>query len=80
MNSKVCINKQIQWSLDSDEEESVTINDGELSYGLAKLKGGLNCTQQRICTIILLLDKIDGRKWYVQWGMEYGNSNIRRYF
>lgn len=59
---------QVQWSLDSEKEGSVTINDDDLSYetgnGTFELYPTKNIYQ------FLLLDKVTGRQWHVQWGME----------
>ena len=70
--------KQVQWSLDSDNEGSVTINDDDLSYGYGYGSGSFELYPTKNMYQFILLDKTDGRKWHVQWGMEYGNRWIRR--
>ena len=72
--------KQVQWSLDSDKEGSVTINDDDLSYGYGYGSGSFELYPTKNMYQFVLLDKTDGRKWHVQWGMEYGNRWIRRIF
>ena len=70
--------KQVQWSLDPGEEGSVTINDDDLSYGYGYGSGSFELYPTKNMYQFILLDKTDGRKWHVQWGMEYGNRGIRR--
>ena len=72
--------KQVQWSLDSDKEGSVTINDDDLSYGYGYGSGSFELYPTKNMYQFILLDKTDGRKWHVQWGMEYGNRWIRRMY
>lgn len=72
--------KQVQWSLDSDKEGSVTINDDDLSYGYGYGSGSFELYPTKNMYQFILLDKTDGRKWHVQWGMEYGNRWIKRMY
>ena len=72
--------KQVQWSLDSDKGGSVTINDDDLSYGYGYGSGSFELYPTKNMYQFILLDKTDGRKWHVQWGMEYGNRWIRRMY
>lgn len=69
---------QLQWSLDSDKEGSVTINSDDLSFetgsGTFELYPTKNMYQ------FILLDKVIGRQWHVQWGMEASKRWIRRFF
>ena len=58
---------QVQWSLDRDQEGSIPINDTDLSYGYGSGVFELYPTQNMYQFI--LLDKTDGRKWHVQWGI-----------
>lgn len=59
---------QIQWSLDSEKEGSVTINNVDLSYGTGN--GTFELYPTKNIYQFLLLDKVTGRQWHVQWGME----------
>jgi hypothetical protein len=68
--------KQVQWSLDSDEEGSFTINDVDLSYGYNS-SGSFELYPTKNMFQFILLDKTDGRKWHVQWGLEYDKRWIR---
>lgn len=70
--------KQVQWSLKESEEFSTYINDLDLSFesgpGTFELYPTKNMYQ------FLLLDKTDGRRWHVQWGMKSGERWIRRIY
>lgn len=70
--------EQIQWSLNSDQEFSVPINDSELTFysecGTYELYPTKNMYQ------LILLDKTLGRRWHVQWGLESEKRWIRRIF
>ncbi len=70
--------KQVQWSLDSDNEGSLTINDDDLSYGHGYGSGSFELYPTKNIYQFILLDKTRGRKWHVQWGMEYAKRWIRR--
>lgn len=70
--------KQVQWSLDSDKEGSVTINGDDLSYGFGYGSGSFELYPTKNMYQFILLDKTDGRKWHVQWGMDYDKRWIRR--
>ena len=69
---------QLQWSLDSDNEFAVTINSEDLSQntgcGTFELYPTKNIYQ------FILLDKVTGRHWHVQWGMETSKRWIRRIY
>lgn len=71
--------EQLQWSLDSDNEGSVSINSEDLS-----LFGGTNGTFELYPTKnmyqFILLDKVSGNQWHVQWGMEDTKRWIRRIY
>lgn len=68
----------VQWSLDDEEEFSVTLNDEDLSYdtgcGTFELYPTKNIYQ------FLLLDKVTGRRWHVQWGFESSKRWIKRIY
>lgn len=70
--------EQIQWSLDSNKEFSVTLNSSDLS-----LYEGLNSFElyptQNMYQFILL-DRATGRTWHVQWGTESKKRWITRIF
>ena len=69
---------QLQWSLDSDEEFSVIINSADLSLdtgcGTFELYPTKNIYQ------FILLDKVTGRHWHVQWGINSSKRWIRRIY
>ena len=69
---------QLQWSLESDNEGSVPINSDDLSLdsgcGTFELYPTMNMYQ------FILLDKVNGRQWHIQWGMESSQRWIRRFY
>ena len=68
--------KQFQWSLDSDKEGYVIINDEDLSF-LGSHNGTFELYPTENMYQFLLLDKCMGRMWHVQWGMESSKRWIR---
>ena len=68
----------VQWSLDDGKEGSVTLNDEDLSLdtgcGTFELYPTKNMYQ------FILLDKVTGRKWHVQWGFEASKRWIKRIY
>lgn len=72
--------EQVQWSLDSKDEGSVTINEEDLTYGYGY---GSNCFElypTKNMYQFILLNKTNGRKWHVQWGMKSSERWIRRIY
>lgn len=69
---------QVQWSLEDKEEFSVTLNDTDFSLddrcGTFELYPTKNIYQ------FLLLDKVTGRRWHVQWGFEAKKRWIKRIY
>ena len=67
--------EQVQWSLDDDNEGSVYINRDPLSYttncGTYELYPTPNMYQ------FILLNKVTGQTWHVQWGIESNKRWIR---
>lgn len=72
--------EQVQWSLDSDNEGSVTINDQDLTFGYGYGSGSFELYATKNIYQFILLDKTDGRKWHVQWGMKATQRWIRRLY
>lgn len=68
---------QVQWSLDRDEEFSVSVNCENLSWSSGSFFE-LYPTQNMYQ--FLLIDKSDGRMWHVQWGFKYKERWIRRIY
>lgn len=69
--------EQVQWSLDTDKEGSIIINNEDLSWisgSLFELYPTQNIYQ------FLLLDKSNGRTWHVQWGMEDNKRWMRQIY
>ncbi|WP_289202817.1 hypothetical protein [Bacteroides acidifaciens] len=69
--------EQVQWSLDTDKEGSVSINNEDLSWSSGSLFE-LYPTQNMYQ--FLLLDKTNGRAWHVQWGMKDKERWMRRIY
>lgn len=68
--------EQVQWSLETDTEFSVEINNADLSksgYGA----GSFELYPTKNIYQFILIDTHDGRKWHVQWGIEDENRWIR---
>ena len=72
--------EQVQWSLDSDNEGSVTINDEDLTFGYGYGSGSFELYPTKNMYQFILLDKTNGRKWHVQWGMKRSKRWIRRIY
>lgn len=69
---------QLQWSLDSDKEGSLTINNDDLSLGSGS--GTFELYPTKNMYQFILLDKVTGRQWHIQWGMEASKRWIRRFY
>lgn len=69
----------VQWSLDSDNEGSSTINNEDLRF--LKFGNEINGTFELYPTDnmyqFMLLDTIMGRMWHVQWGFKASERWIR---
>lgn len=72
--------EQVQWSLKSLEEGTLTINNDDLSYGMGYGSGSFELYPTKNMYQFILLDKTDGRKWHVQWGTKSGERWIRRIY
>ncbi|MCA4531502.1 hypothetical protein LDZ77_03015 [Bacteroides xylanisolvens] len=71
---------QVQWSLDSDKEGSMTINSDDLSFGMGYGSGSFELYPTQNIYQFILIDKTDGRKWHVQWGLSETKRWIRRMY
>lgn len=69
---------QVQWSMDSENEGSIIINDEDLSLGLGS--GTFELYPTKNLFQFILLDKVTGRQWHIQWGMETTKRWIRRIY
>lgn len=72
--------RQLQWSLNSDNEGTVSINDDDLNIGYGYGSGSYELYPTKNMYQFILLDKTDGRKWHVQWGMDLSKRWIRQIF
>ena len=70
--------KQVQWNLDEDKEFTSTINSEDLNLGYGYGSGTFELYPTKNMYQFLLIDKTNGRKWHVQWGLEDSKRWIRR--
>lgn len=71
--------KQVQWSLDKDKEFTVSLNSKELDSGLGQLYGPgiFELYPTKNMYQFILLNKLTGARWHVQWGLEDSKRWIR---
>ena len=69
--------KQVQWSLDEKNEGSFVINNVDLSWGTGYGSGSFELYPTSNIFQFILIDKTNGRKWHVQWGLKNANRWIR---
>ena len=72
--------KQVQWSLKDSEEGTWTINGDDLNYGAGHGSGTYELYPTKNIYQFILLDKTDGRKWHVQWGIGDSKRWIKRIY
>lgn len=72
--------EQLQWSLDDDKEGTVTINSEDLTYGIGSVAGIFELYPTNNIYQFILLDKLTGRSWHVQWGIDASKRWIRRIY
>ena len=72
--------EQVQWSLEFDKEGTTTINSDDLSYGVGPGPGTFELYPTKNMYQFILIDKTDGRKWHVQWGLSDSKRWIRRIY
>lgn len=64
--------------LDDDKEGSATLNNEDLSLGTGC--GTFELYPTKNIYQFLLLDKVTGRRWHVQWGFESSKRWIKRIY
>ena len=69
--------EQVQCSLEDNQEGTWTLNSEDLSYSSGCGTFELYPTQNMYQFI--LLDKVIGRQWHVQWGIGEGNVGLEEY-
>ena len=80
LDTKTGMIEQVQWSLDSENEGSVIINNDDLNLGFGYGSGSFELYPTKNMYQFILLDKTSGRKWHVQWGMKPKERWIRRIY
>ena len=78
LDTKTGMIEQVQWSLNSDNEGSVTINSYDLTKEFDYGPGSFELYPTKNIYQFILIDKTSGNKWHVQWGMESDKRWIRR--
>ena len=71
--------EQLQWSLDDDKEGTMTINSEDLSL-LYRQPGTFELYPTNNMYQFILLDKVLGRTWHVQWGIGSNKRWIKRIY
>lgn len=66
----------VQWSLDDDKEFTVSLNRRDLSGG-ESFCGMFELYPTKNMYQMILLNKVTGQTWHVQWGMEDKKRWIR---
>ena len=80
LDTKTGMIEQVQWSLESKNEGSVSINSDDLTYGYGYGSGSFELYPTKNMYQFILLDKTNGKKWHVQWGMQDSKRSIRRIY
>lgn len=80
LDTKTGMIEQVQWSLESNNEGSVTINGEDLTSGYGYGSNSFELYPTKNMYQFILLDKTTGRKWHVQWGMKAAERWIRRIY
>lgn len=80
LDTKTGMIEQVQWSLDSENEGTVTINSENLTYGIGHGSNSFELYPTKNMYQFILLDKTSGRKWHVQWGIKREERWIRRIY
>ncbi|WP_277073440.1 hypothetical protein [Segatella oulorum] len=79
LDTKTGIIRQVQWSLDENKEGEMFINSEDLSIGKGYYgPGTFELYPTSNMFQFILIDKVYGRKWHIQWGMEENKRWIRR--
>ena len=72
--------EQVQWSLEREKEGSFIINDEDLTTGIGYGSGSFELYPTKNMYQFILLDKTNGKKWHVQWGLGDSKRWIRRIY
>lgn len=70
--------KQVQWALKANEEDTFPINNEDLSSPYRYGPGTFELYPTKNLYQFILLDKTNGRKWHIQWGLDESHRWIRR--
>lgn len=78
LDTKTGMVKQIQWALESENENIFTINTDDLSTDIRYGPGVFELYPTKNMYQFILQDKTNGRIWHVQWGLDDKHRWIRR--
>lgn len=70
--------KQIQWTLDAENERTFNVNNEDLSSDSRYGPGVFELYPTKNMYQFILLNKVNGKMWHVQWGLEDEHRWIRR--
>lgn len=71
---------QVQWNPDTKKEFTTKINDENLTFGYGYNSGSFELYPTQNMYQFILLDKLTGRTWHVQWGLNEKERWIRRIY
>ena len=72
--------KQVQWNLDEEKEFSVSINSKDLNGVFDSGPGVYELYPTKNMYQFILINKITGAKWHVQWGLGDAKRWIREIY
>ena len=78
LDTKTGMIKQVQWSPDDEKEGTFIINSSDLTYGWGEGSGTFELYPTKNMYQFILLNKTNGNKWHVQWGIGDAKRWIRR--
>ena len=71
---------QVQWGLESKYRFETILSDIPLAYGDGEKNGRFILYSTTNTYNLLLLDKLDGRVWQVQWSLEAKERSVMRIY
>ena len=78
LDTKTGVVKQIHWALKSDEEKVYTINPNDLSESAELGPGVFELYATNNMYQFILINKMNGSKWHIQWGDDKEHRWIRK--
>jgi len=78
LDTKTGVVKQIHWALKTDEEKVYTINPNNLSESAELGPGVFELYATNNMYQFILINKMNGSKWHIQWGDDKEHRWIRK--